>query len=1548
MLCPACPCIRDILLNFLINMLYRFRNISCQARLRQKLGKSRSFASTPRRNGYDDTIGNLKIGADTRVIFQGFTGKQATANAQESIEWGTNIVGGVRPGKTGEHLGLPVLPTVRKAMEELKPHATGIYVAAHQATAAIEEAIEAEVPLIVAVAEHIPLHDILRIHSMLQTQSKSRLVGANAPGIISAIGKCRIGFQPLPTFSPGHVGIVAKSGTLSYEAVASLTRAGLGQSLCIGMGGDVIAGTNFVDALKVFENDADTECIVLIGEVGGTSEEEAADWIRDYKRRAQNPKPIAALVGGLCAKPGRVMGHAGAWAAPGEGNSLSKWEALEKVGVTMVDHPAKFGSTIKQILSSSGRDVKGIMNSANSAAHQKRGFHTYRTRPRVNDSLASSLAVSAPKRSLHLQPDHSANLLKDYSVEISPIPQDGVDSRLLVITIDRTARSPCIIASPTIKEGQTYQRALHIPFTYGSGPTEKQISRVLEHLQLDAAPPAGKAAAVHLVQQLSRLFHDKEAVSLEVQLSIPASSDTLQVHSPKFTFDDAAFKSTKRHQELHAQRDVSQEDAVEVSAEADGIVHIKLDAPTPNDAPRNIGTLVNGAGLAMNTVDALATRGGYAANFLDTGGKATSETVKKSFELIMQDDRVKVIFVNIFGGLTLGDMIARGIILAFKELSISVPVVVRIRGTREEEGQKLIAESGLDLYAFDDFEEAAAKVVELANGTNIKPPALPSTTHNRPTRHPPETPIILWTRMEGSLLQASSFPLCSILVSNKNKGAAASLKYARAQDLPSFPSVGIDTQRSGLSAATIAHGNKTIIEWWKPEQSAAAGKAAMLAKDYKMAPLWQPEASAAGSRAAILAAQGPGREWWQPTASKEGNSAATIAMRNKNLSPQTDYGYTETGKNNSLLAARRSVKGRKRADSTPARLAPETYPDERRAGQNALAAAYSADSNKMGSNAMEAARVHNIGKNVGPEFFGEKPPIRMEVEEKKHQDALRASAVSMAKQMYANQSVDDDGNITVNSARAAARSSQPTATPEKDIKKEALQYLTLQEAAQRLAAERLAKIDNQFEQAAFREYYGYPTQKGRSRLSVTGNNSSRRRAASANDGAADSDSDDEFRARRVRNQQSQLNDSVAQIDARKRTDDRASLMAAAERKVQAQMDQMDKKVFDDTGKMSPAMMEDWDSKARARALAASEARMQHHGQVHVGGGKYLGQSEIDEIARKRIQPTLDDINERSEKQRAKDEEARLDEEERKREARLEKQRQAELKAIEKRSKHEEKQAEKSRKQEEKIRSKEEKEAAKVDHQVDQDKKSEWKKLISSKSEKRKSKQVDPLDQLEATPVLPEDNVGQSLERAATGSSSIADVDIIAHRNASATNPADATDSPTHEPSDAIDRARAAGNPTYGDKFERQEPKSPSKKRFSGMLGKLKRKSKSASKEEPTTTEKGFEGGAAYTGAFATGIPQEGKPPVERSPSISSLSSEDGEENAVHTSAAAAENAGSSEQERGRSKKRVVDSSDDEFEEARDTFDDSALAPPPKLLSTKTGSPARETKFVEAL
>ncbi|TVY83387.1 Succinate--CoA ligase [ADP-forming] subunit alpha [Lachnellula suecica] len=659
---------------------------------------NRTFATTARRRGYEDTIGNLKIGKDTRVIFQGFTGKQATANAKESIAWGTNIVGGVTPGKNTEHLGLPVLPSVRDAMVKLKPDATGIYVAAHQAPAAIEEAIEAEVPLIVAVAEHIPIHDIMRIHSMLKTQSKSRLVGANAPGIISAIGKCRIGFQPLPCFMPGRVGIVAKSGTLSYEAVASTTRAGLGQSLCISMGGDVLAGTNFIDALKIFEHDDDTEGIVLIGEIGGSAEMEAAEWIMDYKKRSSNPKPIAVTIGGIYAAPGRIMGHAGAFVLPGEPDALAKIKRLQEAGVTITNHPAKLGDAMKSLLGNSGRASSGA---SASGASQRRGMHTMR---RVRPTVQSpSSRFATQKRNLYIREEFAFDLLRERGINASEYSGKG-QKRVLAVGVDRASMSPCIIASPATDPTNPHAEAKKFPFDYQKGFDHSQVPAIVEHLQLSDTP---KRTLAPLIDSLIDLYMKKEAFLLETE--VVERLGALKVVGANFGFDDAAFRSTKRQGDIHALRRLEDEDAQEVEAEKDGIVYIKL------GGDGNIGTLVNGAGLAMNTVDALADAGGKAANFLDTGGKATSETVKKSFQVILQDERVKVIFVNIFGGLTLGDMIANGILLAFKELEMKIPVVVRIRGTNEAEGQKIIAESGLSLHAFDDFEEAAAKVIELAN-----------------------------------------------------------------------------------------------------------------------------------------------------------------------------------------------------------------------------------------------------------------------------------------------------------------------------------------------------------------------------------------------------------------------------------------------------------------------------------------------------------------------------------------------------------------------------------------------------------------------------------------------------------------------------------------------------------------------------------------------------------------------------------------------------------------------------------------------------------------
>jgi len=325
-------------------------------------------------------------------------------------------------------------------------------------------------------------------------------------------------------------------------------------------------------------------------------------------------------------------------------------------------------------------------------------------------------------RALHLKPNQANNLLHSHNITVSP-NLDPSNAQHLVLTIDRSARSPCILASPTTNPDQLHQRTHRFPFDYRSGPSQPLIQQVLEHLQLDAAPPKAKAAAVQLIETLWTLFRSKEAITLAVDLAVPSNEDALHVSNLDFSFDDAAFRSAGRQKELHALRDTTVEDPVEVEAEKDGIVYVRLHAGGNDDSSSdkavgeaNIGTLVNGAGLAMNTVDALHDLGGVPTNFLDTGGKATSETVKRSFELVLQDPRVKVIFVNIFGGLTLGDMIANGIVLAFKELEMKVPVVVRIRGTNEKEGQKIIAESGLPLHAFDDFEEAAAKVVGLARG----------------------------------------------------------------------------------------------------------------------------------------------------------------------------------------------------------------------------------------------------------------------------------------------------------------------------------------------------------------------------------------------------------------------------------------------------------------------------------------------------------------------------------------------------------------------------------------------------------------------------------------------------------------------------------------------------------------------------------------------------------------------------------------------------------------------------------------------------------------
>lgn len=507
-------------------------------------------------------------------------------------------------------------------------------------------------------------------------------------------------------------------------------------------------------------------------------------------------------------------------------------------------------------------------------------------------------------------------------------------------------------------------------------------------------------------------------------------------------------------------------------------------------------------------------------------------------------------------------------------------------------------------------------------------------------------------------------------------GAAASLKYARAEDLPSYPSQGGVKISSAGAAANLANDNHKDFEYWKANSSSDAGKAAMLAKDYKMQPLWKPEGSAAGSKAAFLAARDGGKlNLWHPEPTAEGNSAAHLAM-GKNLSPQLDYGYTADGKKRALMAATGAL-GRSRSGSTPTPALP-AYPDSKNSAHNALNAATVANRTPskratkneeyhIDSAAMEAARIKHLAPGaVDKEMWGSKPPVELEMEEKRHQAALRASAVSMAKQMMEYQRRHDEevDQAGVTAAAHVHGRTYSTASTQPDLKSQALQYIHLQEAAQKLAAERLAKLDPDAN-TRYRSYYGYEDQQPRHRYSIRGRG--RRRAESVTE---DPDSDDEFQARRVRNQMSQFNNNIAEIDAKKRQNDRAALLAAAERKVHAQMHNMDEQVYAETGKVSPAMMEEWEAKARARAAKESEARMKNHGRVDLGNGRFMDQSEIEAIAAARLKPTLTEINDTAEKRRAKDEEIRLEREEFQRQQRSEKERERDTKAEQKRLRRE--------------------------------------------------------------------------------------------------------------------------------------------------------------------------------------------------------------------------------------------------------------------------------------
>jgi Eisosome protein 1 len=853
---------------------------------------------------------------------------------------------------------------------------------------------------------------------------------------------------------------------------------------------------------------------------------------------------------------------------------------------------------------------------------------------------------------------------------------------------------------------------------------------------------------------------------------------------------------------------------------------------------------------------------------------------------------------------------------------------------------------------------------------------------------------------------------------NRLGGAATSLKYAKPQDLPSFPSPGLQIASAG-AAASLADTNKKTVELWKPGSIPAAEKAAYLAKDYEIDPLWHPELSAAGSKAAVLASdKGANVSIWKPHESEEGQSAAGQAVRKKPPPPIDHRAIPADASRKALMAATGAMaSSRRRADSAP--TAPiKSPPGTPSSAQWALKAATQSQrghrsglSTEISDPAINAARIQNIAQsNVSRQMYTSHPPVSIEVEEKNRQDTIRASAVAMAQKMYAiQQKAIEEAKADMSRAdsRYAARNVHNRRTSDTSSIGGPQESLTspmygsnLQEAAQRLAQERLAKLRDEHEE--YKKYYGQPSPV-RSRLSMSGR--LRRRASS--DGAIDEM--DEEQSRKIRSQMSIFQNNLAAVDEKKRQKDREALLAAAQRNVKASMHSMDEEVFQETGKSSPAQREEWATKAREKAQADSAIRMENYGKVHIGGGKYMDQADVDAVAKSRIQPTLDDINEKAEVLRAKEAEARIDQEEQKRRAELEKKRTADTKVEQRKARgmkphacnawvyanivaEEEKREEKTKKAEEKRAHKEEMALLKEKERVERE---ELK--TKAKLEKEELKERNRQEEEEARKFKEKGKAIATIDDGGGGNT--AAIVIPTEQPPSSQHPIAGPSAArrSSDSSESLNDSSGDERPTTGKSADGDaiaSPASPSKgsKVKSWLSVRFRRSSKAPKDGDDEEGKKsGFIGGANLTGANTGGDAGEDKArdnsmrevamagrsptthdkvtiPVTDSPvspvddkqadqlrdegSISSISSSD-EEGSTKKKKPRRGRLGFKGRFLGKTNtKSSNDTENDEFEEARDTFEEEKLAPPPKLTATvaskASGSPVRDSRFSENL